>query len=372
MKNLPCSHIAPIMCTIPPHVRSVDMVVSWAGVPTLEREQARVRYLSYQANGGSRVPPPIDVQQHRFTYNGELPILIRRAFAYGSHWMRNLHIIMPDECVFPNEIIRDALGDMYETLRVRIHIHRDSSILPRDALPVFNSHPKEANLDRIPGLSEQFVYANDDMFLNQTTPAEFFFSSTDGRPRYRGNTREPGCMDRDRNHACIGQHGNHVYQNIQHNTASLFWTASSKCRSRTQKHTYVNVDHQMKALTRSGYRRARALFPDAFAKLTHTRFRSIDDFSPTVLIPNLELASGLATLDTDPPRSHEVYLELTILPTVQRNLMIIRGCLQRCYLLCVNNGCEDWHGPWLTKHFDIPSSYLHHAVMHPSGSDACM
>ncbi len=47
-------------------------------------------------------------------------------------------------------------------------------ILDRTHLPTFNSHAIEASLHRIPGLTENFLYFNDDFFaLNALTPADF-------------------------------------------------------------------------------------------------------------------------------------------------------------------------------------------------------
>ena len=51
--------------------------------------------------------------------------------------------------------------------------HRD--YIPEAYLPTFSSHPIELNLHRIEGLSEQFVYFNDDFFLTApVTPEDFF------------------------------------------------------------------------------------------------------------------------------------------------------------------------------------------------------
>jgi len=51
--------------------------------------------------------------------------------------------------------------------------HED--FIPKEYLPVFSANPIELNLYRIKGLSEQFVFFNDDMFLtNDTTPEDFF------------------------------------------------------------------------------------------------------------------------------------------------------------------------------------------------------
>jgi hypothetical protein len=51
--------------------------------------------------------------------------------------------------------------------------HRD--ILPADALPVFNSHAIESRLHHLPGLSERYLYFNDDVFINRPVCAERFF-----------------------------------------------------------------------------------------------------------------------------------------------------------------------------------------------------
>ncbi|MBR4235686.1 MAG: Stealth CR1 domain-containing protein [Clostridia bacterium] len=63
--------------------------------------------------------------------------------------------------------------------RLRVTMHAD--FIPREYLPVFSSHPIELNMHRIPGLSEQFIYMNDDTFLLKPLAREFFFRR--GLPR---------------------------------------------------------------------------------------------------------------------------------------------------------------------------------------------
>ena len=51
--------------------------------------------------------------------------------------------------------------------------HRD--FIPEEYLPTFNTNPIELNIHRIAGLSERFVYFNDDMFLiDAVKPSDFF------------------------------------------------------------------------------------------------------------------------------------------------------------------------------------------------------
>lgn len=57
---------------------------------------------------------------------------------------------------------------------------KHSDYMPPEYLPTFSSHPIELNMHRIEGLSEHFVYFNDDMFLLRPVKPELFFR--DGKP----------------------------------------------------------------------------------------------------------------------------------------------------------------------------------------------
>jgi len=62
--------------------------------------------------------------------------------------------------------------------KLNIVYHQD--FIPNEYLPTFSSHPIELNMHRIKGLSEHFVYFNDDMFLLKKTEVSDFFE--DGLP----------------------------------------------------------------------------------------------------------------------------------------------------------------------------------------------
>lgn len=63
----------------------------------------------------------------------------------------------------------------------KLQIVRHEDYLPEEYRPAFSSHPIELNLHRIEGLSDRFVYFNDDMFLLQQVDETFFFKK--GMPR---------------------------------------------------------------------------------------------------------------------------------------------------------------------------------------------
>lgn len=57
----------------------------------------------------------------------------------------------------------------------RLVIVKHEDFIPREYLPIFNVNPIEVNLHRINGLSEHFVYFNDDTFIiNKMSKYDFF------------------------------------------------------------------------------------------------------------------------------------------------------------------------------------------------------
>ena len=67
------------------------------------------------------------------------------------------------------------LPQWLDTTNPQINIVNHKDFIPAEYLPTFSSHVIELNLHRIPGLSEQFVYFNDDMFVFNRVSPEYFF-----------------------------------------------------------------------------------------------------------------------------------------------------------------------------------------------------
>lgn len=105
----------------------------------------------------------------RFRSWGTEELLVRCCMKYMP-WLRTIHILLARESQVQPWMSR------YD--KVHIVFHRD--FIPEKYLPCFSSPCIEMFLGRIPGLSERFVYANDDMFpLSLLQPSDFFL---EGRP----------------------------------------------------------------------------------------------------------------------------------------------------------------------------------------------
>lgn len=96
-----------------------------------------------------------------------------------QYWFRSVEKYAP----WVHKIYFVTWGHIPEWLDItnpKLCIMKHTDFIPREYLPTYNSHTIELNLHRIPGLSEQFVYFNDDVFLNSPVVPEDFFK--DGLP----------------------------------------------------------------------------------------------------------------------------------------------------------------------------------------------
>ena len=79
-------------------------------------------------------------------------------------FIKNVYLVVSGESQVPEWADRS---------RLKVVLHRD--IIPERFLPVFNSAAIEMFLHRIPGLDEEFIYFNDDMFpFRESKPEDFF------------------------------------------------------------------------------------------------------------------------------------------------------------------------------------------------------
>ncbi|MBQ1770769.1 MAG: hypothetical protein II000_02330 [Clostridia bacterium] len=98
----------------------------------------------------------------RFRDNKELMYSLRSVEKYAP-WIRNIFIVS-----------NSSMPAWLNTDHPKLHIISHETIMPADSLPCFNSYVIESYLHRIPGLSEIFLYANDDMFFGNHVSPDFF------------------------------------------------------------------------------------------------------------------------------------------------------------------------------------------------------
>lgn len=103
------------------------------------------------------------ILKKRYRDWGFLPYLLR-GIGQNMPYIGNVFLVVSTESQVPAWVNRDT---------VRVVLHAD--IIPPEYLPTFNSTTIELFLHRIPGLSEQFVYFNDDLFPVNPLPENNLF-----------------------------------------------------------------------------------------------------------------------------------------------------------------------------------------------------
>ena len=139
-----------------PQQDGIDFVIAWVdgGDPEWQRDMAR--YLP-EARGET------DVRPERYR-NWDLLRYWFRGVERFAPWVRRIHFLTWGH-----------LPPWLDTSHPKLHVTKHGEFLPQSAVPTFNCNAFEANLHRIPGLSERFVYFNDDMMLlREVRPEDFF------------------------------------------------------------------------------------------------------------------------------------------------------------------------------------------------------
>ena len=105
----------------------------------------------------------VPVMQKRFRDWGTLKYLLR-GIESRMPFIGNVYLVVSHPSQVPVWVNQEQL---------KIVLHKD--IIPEEFLPTFNCNPIEMHLHRIPGLDEQYLYFNDDMFPVGDCKSEDFF-----------------------------------------------------------------------------------------------------------------------------------------------------------------------------------------------------
>lgn len=120
-----------------------------------------------------------EFEKYSYEYSGEKKESRFRDWENLRYWFRGVEKFTP----WVNKIHFVTCGHYPSWLNreaPKLNLVKHSDYIPKEFLPTFNSHPIELNLHRIKGLSEEFVYFNDDMFILQPLSEKRFFSH--GKP----------------------------------------------------------------------------------------------------------------------------------------------------------------------------------------------
>lgn len=188
-------------------------------------------------------------------------------------WVRNIFVVTNNFLELPEYLIDD-----------QIILVEHSSIIDSKYLPTFNSHVIEACLHKIEGLSENFIYFNDDVFAAQSLASEHFFQSNGLASLFVSQKKLDDMYAK-------GIHTPTLLASL-HSRNLLY--DSFGCHVNTPLvHTYV-------PLKKSMYELAWQLYGFEITSFLSNRFRGNQDLNmATFLVPWLMYVKGFASIESD-------------------------------------------------------------------------
>ena len=244
----------------------IDMVFSWVDGTSSEFQRARARHMEAYVVGDG------DDSEARYRQIDELRYALRSVNLYAP-WIRRIFIVT------------DSPRPAWLAEHPRVTIVRSEEFFADvSVLPTHNSHAVESQLHHIDGLSEHFIYSNDDMFFGRPVRPEMFFSPG-GVTKFIEATTRIGLGEPDAQRS--------GFENAARVNRSLL-------RERFGRTTTRHLEHAATPLRRSVLAELEAEFPEAFARTAASAFRSSTDISVTnSLYHYYALMTGRAVVQTE-------------------------------------------------------------------------
>lgn len=280
----------------------IDMVFSWVDGSASDFQRQRAAQLEEYVVGEGDDGPA------RYRHVDELRYALRSVHMYAP-WVRRIFIATDSP--------RPAW--LAEHPRVTI-VRSEEFFADPTVLPTHNSHAVEAQLHRIEGLAEHFLYSNDDMFFGRPVSPEMFFTAG-------GLTKFVECDVRIGAGASRTERSGHDNA-LRVNRALLL--------ERFGRSIVRDLEHCAAPMRRSVAAELEREFADEIARTAASRFRSATDVSVTnSLYHYYALMTGRAIATTEPRVS---YVQTTMVSALRK----MRRLEERhdADMFCLNDGGE--------------------------------
>ena len=138
-------------------IEKIDFIMPWVDGNDIEWKKEKAKY----NDKVSKVNIDASVARYRDWDNLHYWF---RGVEKDTPWVNKIHFVTYGH-----------LPKWLNTAHPKLHIVNHADFIPEKYLPVFSARPIELNLHRIPDLSNQFVYFNDDCFIVNRLDQEKFF-----------------------------------------------------------------------------------------------------------------------------------------------------------------------------------------------------
>ncbi|MBQ9259937.1 MAG: Stealth CR1 domain-containing protein [Neisseriaceae bacterium] len=252
----------------------------------------------------------ITTDMARFESHDELKYSIRSVLKYAP-WVNHIYIVTN------NGEIPKWLDVSFEKITVISH----KEIIDEKYLPTFNSHVIEANLWKIPNLTEHYIYFNDDVLLTRPVSESLFFTSGGLAKLFITNAKLSNCAinSKDKPTEIAAKNARQLILQYTHNGT---WVET----------LFAHTFHpQLKKV----YQYIWQEFSVEIEQFLNNKFRSAGDIHCTFLHHHLALLLGKAVAT----RTHSFYFNIRDKNAIKnyRSLLSKKGTNVAPYSMCLND-----------------------------------
>ncbi len=307
----------------------VDLVYTWVqGQDPAHRELRNTWARRYGLD------PVVFNPDVRYVEHDELRYSLRSAELFVP-WVRQIYIVTPGQTPSWLDVTHPKIT----------MVHQDSIMADPARAPVFNSLAIEAQLHRIPGLAEHFIYCNDDMLFGQPCLMSDFFATLPGSSPPRTGMR---VMLSERDDDWIVP-----WRSMPEDRLARLWMAQwnnvkfALELRRPWRKVRKLTNHQAQSMTRTALRRASERLRRDWERTCASKFRDPDDLEFLAVARYLALDDGAAVPGAIPNRVFSSERELASVDAASLPP-----------LFCVNDGADDQNlRRELERLFPTPSSF---------------
>lgn len=298
----------------------IDFVVTWVNMDDPEWKEEFIKYSNKGDNEKN------GVSEARFRDYGFFKFWFRGIEQFAP-WVRKIHFITSGKTpVWLNT----------DNPKLNVVHHKD--IIPEKYLPTYNSVVIERYIHKIPGLSEHFVYFNDDFYITRPITPERFFK--DGLPcdiaTFLYNPSWSQWYKRIKNNIrIINRHFNK--KEVMKRDHDKWFDKSYGARARWNyilkpygKFITLRTPHNAQPYLKSTFNEVWAAEEEELTKTSVNRFRAITDYTPE-LFRTWQICKGNFS-------PYNTYRDTKMFPLMIKSKKAIQAIRNQTYsLICLND-----------------------------------
>lgn len=306
---------------------TIDFVVMWVDGNDVAWREKKKKYLPKET---------ADDSDSRYRDWETMRYWFRSVERYAP-WVNKIHFVTDNQ-----------VPQWLNTAHPKLHLVSHQAFIPAEVLPLFNSSAIEIGIKDIPDLADQFVFFNDDIFLNAPINPEYYF--VDGTPvdmagmtrHDKGNTVFQRLVKND--YDLLNRHFD-KWTTILHNVSKWYRLSYGKTLFRTilfgggKKFHGLVIPHLSVPYRKNDMIRVWHEEPEILACAQKNRFRCESDVNHFVY-----RFWRMCVGDFYPRKSRGQYISLRDMKSIERIEKILRkGTITE---LCIN---DNWEGTDITK-----------------------